>query len=91
MNLLQKAKLIFSINKAWRQASDIVHTQPYKPMKLKPGIKSSEFWITLSLGMGSVLLGALGQIDGTWAAAAATILGAVYTAGRTLAKSKGEE
>lgn len=91
MNLLQKAKLLFSLNKAWREASDIVHTQPHKPMKLKSGVKSSEFWITLTLGLGSVVMGALGQIEGTWATAAATILGAIYTAGRSLAKSKSEE
>lgn len=91
MNLFQKTKLLFSLSKAWGEAQDTLNQQPYKPMKLKSGVKTSEFWITVSLGLGGVVLGALGQIDGTWAAAIATILGAVYTAGRSLVKVRGEE
>lgn len=48
-------------------------------MKLKPGITTTEFWITIS---GIVVQGALtafGMLDAGWAAVGATILGSIYT------------
>jgi VanZ family protein len=85
MTWAQKIKILFSLNQAVNKAKTQLENPT--PMKLKPGIKTTEFWITLSLGLGSVLLGALGQIDGSTAAAAATILGAVYTAARGYLKT----
>ena len=88
MNLITKAKLLLGLNKAWKQTEEILNTPNPTPMKLKNGIKTTEFWITTVLGLGAVVLGALDQVDGTYAAAAATILGAVYTAARALVKTK---
>ena len=87
MSVMQKLKLLLGLNRAWEQTEDILNA-PHTPMKLKPGVKTSEFWTTIGLGLGSLLLAALGQVDGTYAAAAATLLGAVYTAARGLLKAK---
>lgn len=57
-------------------------------MQLKPGVKTSEFWVTIGLGLCPVILSALGQLDGEYAAAAVTILGGIYTAVRGLLKSR---
>lgn len=88
MNLFTKAKILLGLNKAWQETEEILNTPNPKPMKLKPGVKTTEFWITTALGIGAVVLGALDQVDGTYAAAAVTILGAVYTAARALVKAK---
>lgn len=57
-------------------------------LKLKPGIKSSEFYISIAAGLVSVLLAALGMVDAEWAAVSVTILGTVYTLIRGGLKSK---
>lgn len=90
MNLLQKLKVAMGLQSAWKKAQQQYNATPHQPMKLKPGISTSEFWTTVGLGLGSVILGALGMVDGNVAVAAATILGAVYTAVRGLLKSKAE-
>jgi hypothetical protein len=88
MTWAQKIKVLFSLNQAVNKAKTQLENPT--PMKLKPGISTSEFWITLSLSLGSVVLAALGQIDGSTAAAVSTVLGAVYTAARGYLKAKGE-
>lgn len=90
MNLLAKAKILLCLNKAVNEAQRILETQPHQPMKLKPGVKTSEFWITLAVGLGAVVMNALGQIDGTTATAAATIVAALYSVARGMAKGKAE-
>lgn len=87
MSLFEKLRILTGLNKAVNQAQNILKNPT--PMKLKPGIKTTEFWITLGLGLGSVILATLDQIDGTTAASAATILGAVYTASRGYLKAEG--
>jgi len=91
MNLIQKAKVLLGLNKAVKDAQRILETQPHQPMKLKPGIKTSEFWITIAVGIGAVVMNALGQIDGTTATAAATIVGALYSVARGLTKKNAGE
>jgi hypothetical protein len=90
MNLLQKIKVAMGLQSAWQKAQQQLNATPHQPMKLKPGISTSEFWTTVGFGLGSVILGALGMVDGNVAVASATILGAIYTAARGLAKSKAE-
>lgn len=90
MTLWQKTKLLLTLRSAWSKAEDELN-QPHRPMKLKPGITTTEFWTTLGLGLGSLGLAALGMLDGTYAVAAATILGAIYTAARGLVKAKNIE
>ena len=58
MNLLDKAKILLGLNKAVNEAQRILKAQPHQPMKLKPGIKTSEFWITIAVGIGAVVDGA---------------------------------
>jgi hypothetical protein len=90
MTLWQKTKLLLSLRSAWNQAEKELNDKPHTPMKLKPGITTTEFWTTIGLGLGGLTLSALGMVDGTYAVAAATILGAVYTAARGLVKSKAQ-
>jgi len=90
MNALRKLKLALALRSAWSKAEKQLEATPHQTMKLKPGIKTSEFWTTVGLGLAAVVLAALDQIEGNVAVAATTILGAIYAAARGLAKSKAE-
>jgi hypothetical protein len=60
--------------------------QPPQPSPVTPGIKTSEFWITV---LGSVL-SLFGQYQGAipepWGTVTATVLAAIYTIARTILK-----
>lgn len=88
MTLWTKTKLFLALKSAWASAQKIWNTKNPTPMKLKPGISTSEFWLSAGLGLGAFVLSLLDKLDGTWAAGAAVLLGGIYTAARTLAKSK---
>lgn len=91
MNLFQKTKLALQLRSAWNKAEKELNATPHQPMKLKPGITTTEFAVTVGLGLTSVALAALGMVDGNVAIAATTILGAVYAAARGLVKAKNPE
>lgn len=55
-------------------------------MKLKPGIQTTEFWLTVATGVIAVGLSIAGQLDGTTAAAVCTLLTALQTIMRTFLK-----
>lgn len=57
-------------------------------MKLKKGISSTEFWVTLAAGLSGVAMANLNMIDAEWAVGSVTILGTVYTVLRSALKSK---
>lgn len=48
-------------------------------MKLKPGVSTTEFKLTVTVGVIALALDIAGQIDGEVAVGALTILSAVYT------------
>jgi hypothetical protein len=60
----------------------------YIPMKLKPGIKTSELWVTIGSGLLSTTLAALGLVEGTYVAVGLTILGSLYTLLRSGLKAR---
>lgn len=55
--------------------------------KLKPGVKSSELWLTVGLGLITLGMSVADKLDGNVAAGVVTILGAVYTIARSKAKA----
>ena len=56
---------------------------------MKPGIKSTEFWVAMGV-IGLAVAGAvLQQIPAEWAATAASIVGAIYVVARTVLKVSG--
>jgi hypothetical protein len=61
----------------------------YQPMKLKPGIASTELWVTIGAGVITTALAVLDKMDGSYAAVGVTILGALYTLLRSNLKAKG--
>ena len=60
----------------------------HRPMKLKPGIATSELWVTAVAGILSTALAVLGLVDGTYVAVGVTILGSVYTLLRSGLKAR---
>jgi len=54
----------------------------------KPGVKTSEFWITLFTQVFSILAGALGWISPELAGSGVLGSQAVYTSARSLTKAK---
>jgi len=61
-------------------------------MHMKPGWKSSEFWLSVLSHLVSIIGSAVGFIppaEAPYAIAAATVLSSVYTAARAVVKAKG--
>lgn len=56
---------------------------------MKPGIKTTEFWITLTLIVVSLAAAVLGEMDTSWAVSLAAILALGYKIGRILLKLRG--
>ena len=56
---------------------------------MKPGIKTTEFWITVALIAVSLGAAVLGQMDAEWAVSLAAILALAYKIGRILLKLRG--
>ena len=54
---------------------------------MKPGIKTTEFWVTVAALLGALLMTVAGQIDGQLGATLLTIGSSVYTLARSLAKT----
>ena len=54
---------------------------------MKPGIKSTEFWLTLLAFAGGVLLVIFDKIDASWVVPAIGGLTAIYTGARAHTKS----
>lgn len=52
------------------------------------GIKTSEFWLSALSIVALVVLAALGDIEGQWAAMAILGIGGVYTGGRAVVKKE---
>jgi hypothetical protein len=57
-------------------------------MKLKPGITTTEFYVTIGGVLVQGALAAFGMIDAGWAAMGITLLGGLYNLGRFALKSK---
>jgi hypothetical protein len=55
-------------------------------MTPKPGIITTEFWMTMIVHASGLTLAMLGKIDAQWAIAASAIVQAVYTWGRSFIK-----
>jgi hypothetical protein len=53
---------------------------------MKPGVRTSEFWITTGLSVLNVSLSVLGQVSPETAVIVNGVMGGVYTILRTLAK-----
>jgi hypothetical protein len=56
---------------------------------MKPGIRTTEFWVALGVILLAVALAVLQQIPTEWAASAASIVAAVYVVARTVLKLSG--
>ena len=56
-------------------------------MKPKPAIISTEFWLTLAVIIGGIVLVALGKISGEWVVPTIGVVVAAYTGLRTLHKN----
>lgn len=52
----------------------------------RPGVRTTEFWLTVSVVVVSTLLAVFDAIDAQWAVTASTVAGAVYAGLRTAAK-----
>jgi hypothetical protein len=57
---------------------------------MKPGIKSTEFWVAMGVILLAVAAAVLQQIPAEWAATAASIVGAIYVIARTALKLSGQ-
>lgn len=55
-------------------------------LPLKPGHSSTEFWLTVILGLLTTLISALGMLEVTWGATVLAALGITYTMGRNRLK-----
>lgn len=86
MNLITKARALLSLRAAFKKAER--EMENYRPMKLKPGIETSEFWLVVGFGLADTALAGLGMVDGSIAAAALAILGSIYTAARGMVKAR---
>jgi hypothetical protein len=53
---------------------------------VKPGVRTTEFWITTGLGTFNALLAVVGQVSPETAVVVNGVMGGVYTILRTLAK-----
>lgn len=53
---------------------------------MKPGWKTSEFWILVATAIGELAAAGAGALPPKWAAALLTISGVAYKASRALAK-----
>ncbi|GAG43316.1 unnamed protein product, partial [marine sediment metagenome] len=53
---------------------------------MKPGLKTTEFWMTMAFHASAAALVALGQVDAQWAVAASGIVQAIYSFSRGYAK-----
>lgn len=53
---------------------------------MKPGIRTTEFWITVATGGGSLIASASGWLPPRYAAIATAVSGAAYALARGLAK-----
>lgn len=83
MNIIDKIKALFSLNKA---ISNI--KEAYKmDSTVKPGYKTTEFWLTVITNIVTVIGAIKGLIPANVATIALTVLNAIYGVIRTLAKS----
>lgn len=55
---------------------------------MKPGIKTTEFWLSFGVAMTAAALAFFGEVDGTVAVVGTAILGAIYTILRSALKGK---
>lgn len=55
---------------------------------MKPGIKTTEFWLTLGAAIAATALTHFEQVDGTVAISVTAILTAIYTILRAALKNK---
>jgi membrane protein YdbS with pleckstrin-like domain len=55
---------------------------------MKPGYKTTEFWLCLAAAMTAGGLGYLQSLDAPWAVASVTIISAVYAVMRAALKAK---
>ena len=62
----------------------------YQPMKLKPGIQTSELWVVIGSGLISTALAVAGLVEGTYVALGVTVLGSLYALIRGGLKSKAQ-
>lgn len=56
---------------------------------MKPGIKTTEFWLSFGAAMTAAALAFFGEVDGTVAVVVTAVLGAIYTILRSALKAKG--
>lgn len=55
---------------------------------MKPGIKTTEFWLTLGISIAAVTMTQFEQADGTIAITVVAVLGAIHTILRHALKAK---
>ena len=54
---------------------------------MKPGWKTTEFWLTLMVHAGGAALTIMGQIEAVWAVGASAVVQSLYTWGRSYLKT----
>lgn len=57
---------------------------------MKPGIYTTEFWLSLAVAITAAALAFFEQVDGTVAVVTTTVLGGLYTILRSALKSKAQ-
>lgn len=79
-------KLWSKFRLAWK-----VYTLTQEVTNMKPGARTTEFWITLIGSLNAMIGQYAGVIPEPYGIIATTILGAIYTIARTIYKSKAPE